>query len=224
MFERTLFKTLTEGLQQLVQRPRALEAFLDQLPLDEALGEPAKARTVILDFAAQERPVIHGFARAETVFPVWSIVLAGESETMRALGDESDDDDGFMGEAVITSVWKSTYQIFVYSKLPDTTLYLYQLAKALLNARRHELIRAGGNVLDVGGFTGQDLFPDTEKLPAWLFVRTLSLTATVEEKGLSLLGPPKGVAQDLPVRQVVGVHVHDPRVVDGIRHLVTPEE
>lgn len=225
MFERVLHQVLTESLEQLLEQPTALQAFLDTLPLDAVLGEPAAVRDLIRSFAQQTRPVIHGYARAETAFPVWAIVLAGEQEDLRALGDESADDDD-RGQPVMASVWNSNYQILVYSQAPDVTLYLYQLVRAILLTRRHELIRRAG-LMNISTIQGAELSPDQLYLPEFLWVRVASLTAVAEQRGISLLGPPPGQAQDLPPRTILGVHVHDPRVSDGTRHLVTtyePEE
>lgn len=218
MLERILYTTLTDGLRQVAASPTALRAFVEALPGLEAPAETQAVADLVKAFAAQPRPVIHGYARDDTQFPVWSIVLAGEQEDIRSLGDESDDDDE-TGQPILSSVWNSTYQILVYSLHPDTTLYLYQLLRALLLQRRHEMIRLG-DLMNVSAISGAELSPDQVYMPAFLFTRGITMTAQAEQRGFGLLGAPPGApAQPLPVRRIAGLHIRDDRAPpDGLPH------
>lgn len=219
MFERRLFQVLTDALARVSDRADVLDAFLAQLPLDATRGEVETVRSMILDFARSARPVIHGYAREDTDFPVWAIVLANEQETTRFLGDESDDDDA-QGQPEKASVFQATYQVLVYTRHPDVTLYLYQLLRAILISRRQEMIRRAEGSLNVGSLSGAELSPDRIWLPAFLFVRAASLTTESVEYGLAGLGE-SDTDQPLPVTRVTGLHVEDPRAPpDGLRHRV----
>lgn len=218
MFERVLYDVLADSLARLVDNPAALDAFLDRLPL-QGDEERAGVRDLVLGFAGADRPVIHGYARADTVFPVWSIVLASENESLRALGDETGDDDDD-GQPIRASVWDSTFQVLVYSQHPDVTLYLYQLLRAVMISRRVELVQRSG-AMNVTTLSGAELSPDRLWLPEFLFVRALTLTAQATVEGLFNLQA--NDAQTSTARRIVGVHVEDPRAApDGIRHLVRP--
>lgn len=221
MFERALYDILTESLQRVVERAPVLTAFLDSLPLDRDLGEREAVRKIVEDFAAMTRPVIHGYARSDTGMPVWSIVLATDSEDVRPIGDETDDDDDD-SQPIKGSVFKSTYQVLVYSEHPDVTLYLYQLVRAILIARRSDLTTRAG-VLNVTNLAGGELSPDRIWMPEHLFVRAVSLGADAEVRGLPGLADPPEDDQGLRAGRVVGVHVNDPgRPLDGLSHRVTP--
>lgn len=216
MFERVLYDVLTDSLRRLVERPQILDGFLADLSFQDD-AERAGVREVVLEFARSERPVMHGYARADTAFPVWSIVLAGEQESLRALGDETGDDDED-GEPIRASVWDSTYQVLVYSQHPDVTLWLYQLLRAALISRRMELVQRSG-AMNVTTLSGAELSPDRIWLPEFLFVRAFTLTAQAVTRGLTGLFPID--AQPSTARRIVGVHVDDARAEpDGLRHLV----
>lgn len=218
MFERVLFDVLLEALGQVAESPRALDLFVSGLPLDTTLDEPTAVKDLIKRFAEQKRPIIHSYARDDTEFPCWAIVLAAETEDTRALGDETADDDED-GLPIKASVWNSTFQVLTYSRHPDETLYLYHLLRAILIERRTELVRRG-KLANISTLSGAELSPDQVYLPEFLFVRATSLTAMAELGGLALLPPPEGQAQPLPVRQITGLHVRDDRLNDGLRHNV----
>lgn len=208
---------LTESLARIVATPDALDAFVASLPLDTELREQDDVRSAVLAFASQKRPVIHSYAREETEFPVWSIVLAGEEEGMRPLGDEGPDmDDDEHPESV--ALWDSTYKVLVYSKLPDLTVQLYHLLQQVLISRRQEL-RIRGGLTNLSKLSGAELAPDSVWLPQFLFVRAASLTVQEERRGLAFLGGVSGSAQPLPPARVTGLHVRDEQAPpDGVTH------
>jgi hypothetical protein len=216
MFERVLYDVLTDSLRRLVDRPQILDVFLAGLPLQDD-AEREGVREIVLEFARGERPVMHGYARDDTAFPVWSIVLANESESLRALGDETDDDDSD-GRPIRASVWDSTFQVLVYAQHPDVTLWLYQLLRATLISRRVELVQRSG-ALNVSTLSGAELSPDRIWLPSFLFVRAATLTVQGVVEGLFNLEA--NTDQPSTARRIVGVHVDDARAEpDGLRHLV----
>lgn len=218
MFERVLYDVLADSLARIAERPEALDGFLAGLPLQDDTERDA-LRAIVLDFARSARPVMHGYARSDTAFPVWSIVLASENESLRALGDETGDDDED-GQPIRASVWDSTFQVLVYSQHPDVTLYLYQLLRAVMISRRVELVQRSG-AMNVTTLSGAELSPDRLWLPEFLFVRALTLTAQAVVEGLFNLQDID--AQPSTARRIVGVHVDDPRAgPDGLRHLVRP--
>jgi hypothetical protein len=223
MFERVLYTVLKDALEQFVQNKPVIDSFLAEQALEDEI-ERESVRDIILKFAQQKKPIIHSYARDDTKFPVWAIVLSGESEGMRCLGDESDDDDEY-GEPIKSSIWNATFQILVYSEHPDVTLYLYSILKGLILERRVELIRRG-NLLDTPSINGGEVSPDQVYMPAFLFVRALTITAQGEERGVSSLPQDStGTGQALPVTQVTGLHVFDPDMPpDGLRHRVTTYE
>lgn len=215
MFERILFSTLTENLRKLAGNARALKAFTDTIAgLNEKLNEPERVQDLIKAFAAQEKPVIHGYARDDTEFPCWSIVLANGTEDLRFLSDETGDNDDD-GHPIKESIWSNTYQVLVYSKHPDVCLYFYKLAKALFLQSRTEMIELGGMV-NVGTVSGAELQPDRVYLPAFLFVRALSITVLEEDEGVPDLALND---EPLPATAVGGLHIRDDsRPPDGVSH------
>lgn len=220
MIERHLYEVLTESLQAIVQHPTQIDEIFRRRGLEEE--ELVRIRATVLRFAGREHPVIHNFARDDVQMPVWSIILAGEAEETRFLGDEAgflgeDETDEPMSGEVLSSLFRSTYQILIYSEHPDVTLYLYTLAKAFVVSNRHEIMRRA-QVLEVGPIGGADLAPDTEWLPANLFVRALSVGVLYEEQQ-------PGPGQGLRIRSVTGIHVRDgtPDAGTGVRKLIDVE-
>lgn len=222
MFERTLHDVLTEALALLASRKDLLDAFVALFPFYQPANEDFTVEEVILQFAAQDDPVITAYPSTETDLPVWTIVLAGEQEGEIGLsGEESDDDDD--GNPTYGSVFNSTFQVLIYSKHPDVTVYLYYLVRALLISLRLELVKRDDSVLGITALSGTDLNQDEVYNPANLFVRSATLTVKQEVRGVPSLGPildPDN--QTLPVKRVGGVHVLDPgKPKDRVTHGVT---
>ncbi len=223
MFERVLYDVLSETLEQVAGDTRALQRFVDSLPLEDDVEKNAVMDLVQVmagRVGTEKPPVRQGYPRDDTTFPCWCIVLSNEEESLQALGDDTGDDDED-GNPIRASVWTSTHQILTYSENPDLTLYLYTLLKAIMLERRLVLIDRGC-LTNLSTMRGVELAPDQVYLPAFLFVRGLSVTAEAEQGGLQLLGPPEGSSHPLRAIGTAGLHIDDGSEYATVTTGITP--
>lgn len=214
MIQRFLYTTLTAGLETIQNDLTLLdELFREFYELSREESEAIKT-------AFQTKPpgVIHGYARSETDFPVYSIVLQNEAESEHFVGDDAgmidDTDDPDFGADCKSTIWEHHYQILCYTEHPDLTLYYYEIAKAILLTAN--LPSYGLHLVHL---SGADLMPDPKYLPEHLFVRVLMFQASREFMHIdrdSKLGK---------AFRVRGIHVDEagsPSDVGGVKTLVDP--
>ena len=202
MIERLIYTALKNGIDELVAHPLRLERiFRDYYGL--AQTEVDKIRTY---FEANPPNVIHNYARENSKFPLYAIILQGEEETTKVLGEyggmvdlqeaNAIDDPSALGADIFGSIFTYNYEIITYAKLPDVTLYYYYLAKYFMIRERDYFIKQNLFDLNLGG---SDLAPDARYMPAFLFGRTLRFSCQCE----------MGVIGDVTPRadKVSGVHI-----------------
>lgn len=214
MIQRFLYTTLKEGLAAIQAKPEILDdLFLDLWEL--SASEVAEIKTA---FLAKYPGVIHGYARSETEFPVFSVVLGNEGEAAHYLGDDAgmidDMDHPDFGSDCLSAIWKHSYQILCYTEHPDLTLYYYEIAKAIL-------LTADFNSLDLFEVhvSGMDLMPDPRYIPEHLFVRQMTFECQREFMRVDK------VSKLSKAFQVAGIHVDksgSPSDVGAVKTLVTP--
>jgi len=175
MIQRLLYKRLSEGIQKIKNDPSIIESlFGDLFELDVAEVNGIKTA-----FDLKTPKVIHGYARSESEFPLYSIILGNESEAESYLSDDAgmidDMDDPDYLEDRLSSIWESTFQIMCYTEHPDLTVYYYELAKSIIITA--DFFSWG--VLDFS-VSGMDLMPDPRYIPENLFVRQLTFKAKYE--------------------------------------------
>lgn len=174
MIQRFLFAALRQGIEAITADPVLLEAIFENYELAEE--EVAS----IKELWAREPPnVRHNFARPEDTFPLWALVLADEREVTTILGDDAgiveEEDDPLFGADVKSSFWSHHYEILIYTKHVDATLYWYEVAKSiLLEAQLHNF-----GIYDLM-LSGADVMPDPKYIPTHLFVRRLAVKANRE--------------------------------------------
>lgn len=216
MIERFLFTVLKRGIEEIQADPEIIDdLFADLHSL--AAPEIAAIKTV---FATSPPKVVHGYAQSEMVLPVYSIILAEESETDMFIGDDVgmvlDEEDPDFGADIKGSVWQHNYTILCYAEHPDTTRYIYETAKAILIVGTADVFLPEG----IHGirFSGSDLSPNKVYIPEHLFVRQLNfqcrrLFQRVDRQ--SKLGK---------AFKVAGIHIDSagsPSDVGGVKTLVT---
>ena len=214
MIQRFLYDVLKHGLEEVQKDPTILEDIFEDL----WRLNPSEVEQIKVAFAAKYPGVIHGYARAETDFPVFSIVLGNEGEADHYLGDDAgmigDVDDPDFGADCISAIWRHQYQILCYTEHPDLTLYYYEIAKAIF-------LTANLNSLDLYEVhvSGMDLMPDPRYIPEHLFVRQMSFECKREFMR---------VDKDSKLSkafQIAGIHVDksgSPSDVGAVKTLVTP--
>jgi hypothetical protein len=222
MLERIIFTALKDGIAELVADPNEVRRLFTKL---KGLSRTEAER--IADYLRRLPPdVIHNYPREDSKFPLYAIVLDDENESQKFLDDlggivdEEEaavfDDASLEGVYKRTSIFTSRYNIWVVADDPDVTIAYYQIAKYALGRKRSFL--KGLGVLDTQ-FTGGDLAPNMNYLPAYLFVRRLTLTAMFEEPVFEEFGA--------RVRSVAGIHVDDDASIPeigGVNALVTVVE
>lgn len=214
MIQRLLYTTLKDGLEAIQNDLTILDDLFIQL------YELERSEVEAIKTAFQTKPpgVIHGYARTDTDFPVFSIVLQSEQEDEHYMGDDAgmidDTDDPDFGADRISTIWNHNYNILCYTEHPDLTLYYYEIAKAIF-------MTADLNSLDLfnAHVSGMDLMPDPRYIPEHLFARQLAFTASREFERIdsaSKLGK---------AFRVRGIHVDEsgsPSDVGGVKTLVDP--
>jgi hypothetical protein len=214
MIQRFLYTTLKDGLEEIQNNLDILDdLFHDLYRLEQSEVDDIKTA-----FTAKPPGVIHGYARSETDFPVFSIVLVSEQEDEHYMGDDAgmidEPGDPDFGSDRISTIWAHDYSILCYTEHPDLTLYYYEMAKAIF-------MTADLNALDLFNVhvSGRDLMPDPQYIPEHLFVRQLSFRASREFERIdanSKLGR---------AWRVRGVHIDksgSPSDVGNVKTLVDP--
>ncbi len=170
-------------------------------------------------FTNDKPTVHHGYARNDTNFPSFHIILANEGEDQHFMGDDAGmvQEGADFGADIISTIWSHTYPILCYAEHPDVTTYMYEIAKSII------MVNAGEFFADQGIFnldlSGMDLAPDPRYLPEHLFARQLVFKCNREFCRVdrdSLAGK---------AFKVAGIHIDksgSPRDVGGVKTLVTP--
>ena len=180
MIERLIFLALEQGIADVLATPRILERYFEEQH-GLSTTEIAGIRALI---EANPPTVIHQYPRVDSTFPLYAIVLSSERETQPFLGDNAEDvlftdNDDDAGAEQKAQIWDHDYTILCISNHPDATRYYYELAKFFLIRALDFFIENG--LLDTK-LSGADLAPDPRYIPAHLFVRQLTMTATREHK------------------------------------------
>ena len=183
MIERHIYTALKNGIDELEAHPLRLERiFRDYYGLAQK-----EVDTIRTYFEANPPSVIHNYARENSSFPLYAIILQGAEETTKVLGEyggmvdfieaQAIDDTSAVGANIYGSIFTYNYEIITYAKLPDVALYYYYLAKYFMIRERDYFISQNLFDLTLGG---SDLAPDARYMPAYLFGRTLRFSCQCE--------------------------------------------
>ena len=214
MLQRLIYKRLKEGIDIILAKPKILEQLFGELfELDSS--EVDKIKTA---FQTKTPNVIHGYARTDSDFPLYSIVLGNEMETDHYLSDDAgmidDPQDPDFGADRLSSLWDSTFQILCYTEHPDLTTYYYEIAKSIFITADFY----SWGVLEYH-FSGMDLAPDPRYIPEHLFVRQITFKAKYEFERVDF------DSKLNKAFKVAGIHVDksgSPSDVGGVKTLVKP--
>lgn len=214
MIQRFLYDTLKAGIEEILKEMSILD---DIFRVNYCL-ERDEVESIKTAFETNPPNVIHHYARSESEFPLYSIVLESENESEHYIGDDAgmidEPDDPLFGADRIASIFTHDYSILTYTEHPDLTLYYYEIAKAILLVAP---LKSQG--LFNTHISGMDLMPDPRYIPDHLFVRKMSFQADREFERIdkdSKLGK---------AFRVEGIHVDSsgsPNSVGGAKTLVTP--
>ena len=194
MMQRLLYTILTRGLALFSTNPEIYDrVFGDYLFLGDK--ELASIRAY---FAKNQVRVQHGYAHADIKPPLVNIMMQGESQTQQFLGTLGHVPMGLGGQQGTGSVWENSYQLNCYTENIDATSYLYEVVKAILLCSHGVMAEAG---IMSPTYSGMDLAPDRGYVPENLFVRVLTVRASVSYVLPELLA-------DTPLfRMLSGLHV-----------------
>ena len=214
MIQRFLYGTLRDGVQAILDEM----TILDDIFRNNYCLEQAEVDSIKEAFEGKPPNVIHHYARSESDFPLYSVVLDSEQQSEDFIGDDAgmidDPEDPQFGADRIATIFTHDYSILTYTEHPDLTLYYYEIAKAILLVAN---LKAEG-MFDLH-FSGMDLMPDPRYIPDHLFVRRLQLKVSREFQRVdrdSKLGK---------AFRVTGIAVDSsgsPSSVGGAKTLVTP--
>ncbi|MDQ3171502.1 MAG: hypothetical protein M3Q55_15315 [Acidobacteriota bacterium] len=178
----------------------------------------AAASDFLTHFRRRPPTVVLNYPRSSAEAPIYAVVMSEESESDNAIGDfvgESlEGEDGPAAE-YSGAHWEGSFTVFVFAEHPDVTMYLYQLAKAIMLGAKPVMERAG--LVDLH-FSGGDLSPDEAYVPENLFARALRVSCKYLVSIPLLMPEPGGLS-------ITGVWMDDV-VVEGVRGGVTaaPED
>lgn len=214
MIQRLLYQQLKDGIQIILNDLTILDQiFVDMFELTQE--ETDKIKTA---FTTQTPNVIHGYARSESDFPLYSVVLGNEQETDTYMSDDAgmidDPEHPLFGTDAFSSLWDSEFHILCYTEHPDLSVYYYEIAKSILISSDF----TSWGVVDYH-MSGMDLMPDPKYIPENLFVRQINFNAKYE---FYRLGQGSRLGKAWKVR---GIHVDksgSPSDVGGVKTLVYP--
>jgi hypothetical protein len=177
MIQRFLYDVLTSGMVTINEQPGILEDLFQEnysLSREEVDG--------IKEFFQTQTPnVIHGWARSDSTFPLYSIVLVREQEIEAVLADDAgqveDETDSDYQSDCYTAIWEHTYDIMCFSENPDSVQYMYEVAKSLMFAAEAYFVQEG---LFERHLSGSDVAPDARYVPEHLFLRRMTFSAQRE--------------------------------------------
>lgn len=185
MIQRLLFNVLKTGIEEVTRDPTILEElFVEQYGLSRT-----ETDAIIKLWTNKTPNVIHGYAHADSEFPLYAITLLGERESDKFIGDSAGDisdiaDPDFPAEQ-LSALWRHDYAIWVYTEHPDATLYFYEVAKHIILTANDGTPGSGPNlfvqnaVMDID-VQGMDMTPDPRYIPDHLFVRQLRFSCKRE--------------------------------------------
>lgn len=218
MIERLIFTALQQGLALFQAHPElVLDVFADY-------GLTAAEQTTITTLFSSTPPTIwHGYSqRDQPALPYWVIVLAGEQESERFIGDATLDEDDpeadDRGTEYTGSIWTHNYMVLSHAQNADICQYLYQVAKALIMLGRRGWVGDDYNLFNIS-LSGADVAPDQRYFPEPVFIRQLSVQCS-GELSLPIHDSNLGKAWEL-----AGLHVDQsgsPSDVGGVETLITP--
>lgn len=177
MIQRLLYRVLSDGMELVNAQPEILEdLFQENYSLSRAEVDEIKRF-----FREQTPNVIHGWARSDSEFPLYSIVLVREQETESVLADDAgqveDETDPDYQADCYTAIWEHVYDIMCFCEHPDAVQYMYELAKSLMFAAEDYFIEEG---LFERHLQGGDVAPDPRYVPEHLFLRRMTFSAQRE--------------------------------------------
>lgn len=174
MLERALYGLITAGIQEVLADVSVLQRFL----VEEALLEEAEATKVVEYFQTATPSVVHGYARSDNKFPLYAIILTGDNQDQKFLGDEGafhdDPEDEDFGADDFAAVFAYQISIVVYAQNPDIVLYYYHLLRMIILGGIDTLKKV--EFFDIT-LSGSDLAPDMSTMPNGLFQRRLAVSA-----------------------------------------------
>lgn len=176
MIQRLIYQVLQRGIELANEQPEILEdLFEENYSLTRAEVDGIK------QFFRESTPdVIHGWARSDSTFPLYSIVLIRETETEHFLSDdagqiENPSDPDYNADCYST-IWQHDYDVIAYAEHPDLVQYMYELAKSSFFAAEEAFISEGLFELHL---SGSDV-PPAPYIPEHLFLRRLTFSAQRE--------------------------------------------
>ena len=172
--ERVILTLLHAGINAIEGDPTLLNPILTSV----SDAERAKARAL---FASNRPSLVLGFPRSGATLPCYAVTLTSDEilQDYIGQGDEAylDDIPELLGSKFKRRV-RGTFTVFVYGEHPDWTVWLYRVARRILNM--------GTRYLDAQGLqdpviSGADLAPDLRYSPENTYVRRLTLTVEYED-------------------------------------------
>ena len=140
--------------------------FFDYLNLSD------KEVASIRDYFAKSRVrVQHGYPGTDINPPLIAILLSNETYAQEFLGTMGQTPLSLGGTIGTGQIWDQSLQLMVYTGSMDTTAYLYELLKAILQCS-HKVMAENGIMHPT--LAGMDLAPDSRYLPENLFCRAMS--------------------------------------------------
>jgi len=172
--ERVILSLLNAGINAIEGDTSLLDPILTGI----GAAELTKAKTL---FASNRPTLVLGYPRTGINLPCFSVTLTSDDilQDYVGMGDEAflDQIPELLGSKFKRRV-KGTFTVFVYSEHPDWTVWLYRVARRILNMGARYLISQGLQDPVIGG---ADLAPDLRYSPENVYVRRLTVMVEYED-------------------------------------------
>lgn len=212
MIQRYLFSALAQGLSQAKLDASVVnDLFVRNFCLLQSEAD------AIQQYLVEQTPTVkHGYPNNETTFPAFCIMLANENEAEEFIGNiagtvDDPDDVNFKAE-ILSSIFTHVLDVFIFTENPETTAYMYELAKAIILDSTNFFADQGLFEIQV---SGMDLAPDPRYFPEHALLRRLRFSC---QREFTRIDPDsRGL-----IRSVDGVHIEGGSSSDvgGVKTLV----
>lgn len=170
MIHRYIYDVLTTGIAAYLADTQLVDDLFDELySLESTETEAIKTY-----FLAHGLNVVQGYARQDSEFPLVAIVLHHEGEAENFIGDYAgqvdEEGDTLYGAEIESAIWDHIFHLDVYTEHPDVTSYMYEMIKSIMLAGLKVFTELGCAQYR---FSGMDLAPDPNYIPAYLFARRM---------------------------------------------------
>lgn len=173
MIQRLIYTAMEQGLAAIKDDPTLLDMIFGEDGYGFTDAEMVTVRALFNE--ANCPPISHGYPKIDSKFPAYFLVLLNEIQSQHLLGDylgmEEEPTEETFGMDYVGAIWTRKFNLLCYSEHPELTLYMYEIAKYIM-----QFNQSVNDVVVWSELAGGDFLPDLQILPFHVFGRVLTLT------------------------------------------------